>query len=221
MVRRRTLASGMRLQRREARNKGFLADEWLMEEIPGTPILSPLRCAFGGDKSLLLLLSWGKGAVIELDESKGRSDGSGGFFMLEEGEAKGALKGRYCNSSIKLGKKGIVLRGLQEKKGRIGAIKSLVDEAKDSVVECKGGKRQGKRRVIKDVIKSQKVDLVCIQETKSRRCQMGWSKRLGVGKMFGMGVFKFPGDGWGGVGVLGITGSLWAHSKSGERGFLE
>ena len=46
----------------------------------------------------------------------------------------------------------------------------------------KGASDSDKKKVIKLVIKSKKVDVVCLQETKIKEMRMGLVCRLGVGK---------------------------------------
>ena len=46
----------------------------------------------------------------------------------------------------------------------------------------RGANDREKRKLIKDVIKSQKVDLVCLQETKIQEMSNGLVKSLEVGK---------------------------------------
>ena len=43
-------------------------------------------------------------------------------------------------------------------------------------------KDRNKRKLIKDVIKTQKVDLVCLQETKIQEMTSGIVRSLGVGR---------------------------------------
>ena len=57
----------------------------------------------------------------------------------------------------------------------------------------RGANDKEKRRVIKDVIKSQKVDLVCIQETKIQEMSNGLVKSLGVGRCLEWGFLNSRG----------------------------
>ncbi|RVW39723.1 LINE-1 reverse transcriptase-like [Vitis vinifera] len=57
----------------------------------------------------------------------------------------------------------------------------------------RGANDKEKRRVIKDVIKSQKVDLVCIQETKIQEMSNGLVKSLGVGRCLEWGSLNSRG----------------------------
>ena len=47
------------------------------------------------------------------------------------------------------------------------------------------------RKLIKDVIKTQKVDLVCLQETKIQDIICGIVRSLGVGRCLEWGLVKF------------------------------
>ena len=46
----------------------------------------------------------------------------------------------------------------------------------------RGANDSNKRRVIKSVIKSNKVDVVCLQETKIKEMSIGLVRSLGVGR---------------------------------------
>ena len=48
-----------------------------------------------------------------------------------------------------------------------------------------------KRNLIKNVIKTQKVDLVCLQETKTQEMSSGIVRSLGVGRCLEWGLVKF------------------------------
>ena len=52
----------------------------------------------------------------------------------------------------------------------------------------RGANDKEKRRVIKDVIKSQKADLVCLQETKIQKMSNGMVKSLEVGRCLEWGA---------------------------------
>ena len=57
----------------------------------------------------------------------------------------------------------------------------------------RGSNDKGKRKLIKDVIKSQKVDLVCLQETKIQEMSNGLVKSLGVGRCLEWGALNSRG----------------------------
>ena len=57
------------------------------------------------------------------------------------------------------------------------------------------------RKLIKNVIKTQKVDLVCLQETKTQEMTNGIVRNLGVGSCLEWGALNSRGAG--GCGVLG------------------
>ena len=54
----------------------------------------------------------------------------------------------------------------------------------------RGTNDREKRKLIKEVIKSQKADLVCLQETKNQEMSNGLVKSLGVGRCLEWGVLN-------------------------------
>ena len=70
-------------------------------------------------------------------------------------------------------------------------------------MECKGVNDRDKKRLIKNVIKSQKVDLVCFQETKIQEMSNGIIRSLGLGRCMEWGALNSRGLKGEGCGVLG------------------
>ena len=66
----------------------------------------------------------------------------------------------------------------------------------------RGANDREKRKLIKDVIKTQKADLVCLQETKLQEMMSVIVRSLGVGRCLEWGALNSRGAAGGG-GVLG------------------
>ena len=62
----------------------------------------------------------------------------------------------------------------------------------------RGANDRNKRKVIKALIRSQKVDLLCLQETKIQEMSQGVIHSLGVGRFLG----------WGAVSARGVAGGV-------------
>ena len=60
-----------------------------------------------------------------------------------------------------------------------------------------------KKKVIKALIRSQKANLVCLQETKIRSMNIGIVHSLGVGRFLDWGAMVAEGVAWGNSYVLG------------------
>ena len=65
----------------------------------------------------------------------------------------------------------------------------------------RGANDKNKRKIIKALIKSQRVDLVCFPETKIQDMSLGLVPSLGVGRFLG----------WGAVNARGAAGGVGSH----------
>ncbi|RVW47336.1 hypothetical protein CK203_090338 [Vitis vinifera] len=83
-----------------------------------------------------------------------------------------------------------------------------------------GANDREKRKLIKHVIKTQKADLVCLQETKLHEMTSAIVRSLGVGKMSGMGGFEFKGCGGQGGGGGAFSGVYGPFVKVEKEEFL-
>ena len=68
----------------------------------------------------------------------------------------------------------------EEEKG--GIVFAGLDEDSFAFLECKRVNNCDKRKVIKTLIKKNRVDLVCLQETKIQEMSRGLVHSLGVGR---------------------------------------
>ena len=83
----------------------------------------------------------------------------------------------------------------------------------------RGANDRNKRKVIKALIRSQKVDLVCLQETKIQEMSQGVIHSLGVGRFLGWGAVDARGAAGGVVvfwdkRVLELVAWKWESSQS-------
>ncbi|RVW99876.1 LINE-1 reverse transcriptase-like [Vitis vinifera] len=81
-----------------------------------------------------------------------------------------------------------------------------------------GANGKEKRKLIKDVIKTQKADLVCLQETKLQEMTSAIVRSLGVGRCLEWGALNSRGAG--GWFLMGVFRSLWASVKVEKEEFL-
>ena len=78
----------------------------------------------------------------------------------------------------------------------------------------RGANDRDKRKVIKALIKKNKVDLVCLQETKIQEMSRGLVHNLGVGRFLEWGTMNSRGAVGGIVGFFGIIGCWnWLNWK--------
>ncbi|RVW58889.1 hypothetical protein CK203_104237 [Vitis vinifera] len=89
----------------------------------------------------------------------------------------------------------------------VGIESRTLDEDKDYILEYKRANDRIKRKVIKALIRSQRADLVYLQETKIQDISRGIVHRLGVGRFLVSCRFKNCEDGflWTFTGVYGPT----------------
>ncbi|RVW76326.1 Transposon TX1 uncharacterized 149 kDa protein [Vitis vinifera] len=83
-----------------------------------------------------------------------------------------------------------------------GASGSGLNEDKDLSWNVRGANDSEKRKIIKSIIKSNKVDVVCLQETKIKDMSTGIVRSLGVGRHIDWRAINSKG-GWRCSGVLG------------------
>ena len=82
----------------------------------------------------------------------------------------------------------------------------------------RGANDRDKRRIIKSVIKSQRVDVVCLQETKIKEMTTGLVRSLGVGRNIEWRVVNFRGQ----LGVFWCFGTIdWWSWWAGKKGFSQ
>ena len=67
----------------------------------------------------------------------------------------------------------------------------------------RGANDRNERKIMKALIKSQRVDLVCLQEAKIQDMSLGLVRNLGVGRFLGWGAANARGGSWRGGSYLG------------------
>ncbi|KAL6331568.1 hypothetical protein AAG906_011508 [Vitis piasezkii] len=143
----------------------------------------------------IILADGSNGELVSKGEKSVVGEGVGGEFegLLQDMEGKGC---RWDNSCL----------------ARFSKFLGFPTES------FEGANDRNKRKVIKALIRSQKVDVVCLQETKIQDMSQGVVHSLGVGRFLGWGAVSAKGQlvGWYGSGSL----LNFVSFKNCEDGFL-